>query len=128
MTTKSIIKNIDILSKVIVATLYYEFERFKAVDPNNTAFHLQFLEEEMSRVHDLKQANNIKELRKVYNRVIKVPTLSGDINFIEYVKRKTNIDIDLFGNIDERVNEIMKQGFIATKKEHEDTRIVISLN
>jgi len=129
MKSRSIPNDINILVKVILAAIDYEFERFKPlVREDQLALLLNSTNSEKDWVNKFKLTNDVEKLKKNYKGVIKLPTLSGDINFIEYVKNKTGIEIDLFGNIEERVQEIIKRGYIATKKEREDTKSLYGIN
>ena len=129
MKSHSIPNDINILAKVILAAIDYEFERFKPlVREDQLALLLRSTNSEKDWVNKFKSTNDVKELKKMYKIVIKLPTLSGDKNFIEYVKKKSGIEIDLFGNIEERVQAIIKRGHISTKKEREDFISLSSIN
>jgi hypothetical protein len=71
MKSHSIPNDINILAKVILAAIDYEFERFKPlVREDQLALLLRSTNSEKDWVNKFKSTNDVKELKKMYKIVI----------------------------------------------------------
>lgn len=66
-------------------------------------------------------------LQQRLNKLIEFPTRKCDLTFCDYIKRETGYDIDIFENLQIRVEEIINKNQIKNKKEFSDVFIILDL-
>ncbi len=113
---------------IILATIDYLLEKtaglliFDGFDYN--AQYYQKLKQKTERNY---QMGRLERLQKWLFDLTEVPHITGDFSFDSYIKEKTGDDIDIFGNIQERVNKIIAQKRIKNKNEQRDVRAMFSI-
>jgi hypothetical protein len=66
------------------------------------------------------QLRRLHNLQKQLQRLTEFPIRKCDISFNEYIKEKTGYDIDIFKNLEARVEQILAQNEIQNKKQFID--------
>jgi len=115
------------LRDIILATIDYSLEK----SANTIKIDGRVIHE--SRYQRLKQntekhfrQEKLEKLERLLTKVLKEPLARADLNFNNYIKEKTGYEINIFQNIQERVDKIIKQNKIKNEKEFHDAVCMIS--
>lgn len=73
------------------------------------------------------QRGRLQKLKKRLNAVIDIPRHRGDLNFGALIKRKTGFEIDIFENLQDRINSIIEQKKIKNTEEYHDVVVMLNL-
>lgn len=113
---------------ILLATFDYHLKKkagrvkFDQLDPD--AYFFQFIKQQTEKQY---QQGRLKSLQKSFHEMTAMSRITGDMDFGKYIKEKTGYDIDIFENLQSRINNIISQKRIKTEKEYQDVFAMISL-
>jgi CRISPR/Cas system CMR-associated protein Cmr1 (group 7 of RAMP superfamily) len=73
------------------------------------------------------QTERLDRLKQNLNSLTEYPRQTNDISFAGYIKEKTGCQIDIFENVQRRVNTVIEQNQIRNKKELNDVGIMLDV-
>lgn len=124
--------NIQLLLKqhrdIIHAAIDYLIEsttgHFKLDGFDPYAHYYQKLKEKTEKHY---RGNNLEGLKKVLRKIIEERAQVSDLFIGSYIKGKTGNEVDMFGNLVERINSIIEKGSISNEKEYRDAVVIANV-
>lgn len=108
-----IIATIDYLERTMVGLTHEEFEIVTG-----------YYQQQKRQTEKYYQKRRLDRLQQKLYSLTKYPRWSVDLNFGSYIKEKTGYHIDIFENVQSRINTIIEQNQIKNKKELDDVGIM----
>jgi len=113
---------------IILATINYSIEKsgitLKIDGKDIRETHYQKLKQQTEKYF---QDGKLEKLQLTLAKVLEYPLGRVDLNFDNYIKEKTGYEINIFQNIKERVDSIIKQNRIKNEKELYEVWCVIQM-
>jgi hypothetical protein len=128
MTPEEIQTELDKCRKIIFATIDYTIQKEAGkLQPDQIDYSANFHRLWKEQVEKQYQDHHLDKLKKSLETVTLNYKITGDLDFVKYIKEKTGYDFDLFGNIQERIDKIIARGWVANQKETLDIATMIEL-
>lgn len=114
--------------EILLATFEYLLKKtaarvkFDGLDPDADFF--QFMREQTEKHYE---QGRLKHLEKRFHEMSAMPRLTGDMEFGKFIKEKTGYDLDIFENLQSRINDIIAQETIRNDDEYLDVIAMINL-
>lgn len=71
------------------------------------------------------ELGQLTRLKSWFRDLTEVPIEGRDFKFNQYIKEKTNYDVDIFQSFFEKIDKIVKQGKIKTNQQFYDVRTMV---
>ena len=113
---------------IILATIEYDsIHNPHQSTPQEKAYNDNFHKVWKAHVEDHYNNGSLDKLKKSFDHITLVHKLTGNLDYVQFIKEKTGYDFDLFGNINERIDKIISRNRIANSKERKDVGTMMSL-
>ena len=128
MTPEEIQAELDKYRDILFATIDFRIEKEAGLlKPGQVDYSRNFHRLWREQVEQQYQTNGLAKLKKSLENLTVIYKITGDIDFVKYIKEKTGYNYDLFGNIYERIDTILARKKIANRKERKDVATMIEL-
>jgi len=119
---------LDRYKDIGLAAIAYNIQKQEGlIPPGQEAFYKNFHQVWKDQIDKQYQENELEKLEKLVQNLTVVHKITGDIDFVEYIKETTGYDYDLFGNIYERIDKIISRNRIANRKEKKEVLTMIEI-
>lgn len=128
MTPEETQAELDKYREIIFATIDHTIQKEASqLKPEENEYSTNFHRLWKEHIELQYQSKDLKKLKKSLDTVTFIYKVTGDLDFLKYIKEKTGFDFDLFGNIQERIDKIIARGWVANQKETMDIATMIQL-
>ncbi len=119
---------LDRYRDIIFTTIDYTIEKESALlKPEEINYSENFHRLWREHVEEQYRTNALDKLKKSLDNLSVIYKMTGDLDYVNFIKEKTGHDFDLFGNIYERIDKIIARKRIANRKERLDVATILQL-
>ncbi len=113
---------------IAVTAIAYSIEKKAGLlQPDQLEYYRNFHSVWKEQIEKLYQEKALLKLQKLLENLTVTYKITGDLDFVKYIKEKTGHDFDMYGNIYERIDKIITRKRIANRKERKDVATMLEL-
>ncbi|MBN8835619.1 MAG: hypothetical protein J0I09_00015 [Sphingobacteriia bacterium] len=116
--------------EILFATIDYILQNVKSENLDNDAFKTveDYYRKQKLTIEKYFQEHKLALLKQRLQTLTKIPLTKADLHFNNHIKQTTGYEIDIFQELQTRIQELIRQNKITNEKQLNDVAIKLALD